>query len=114
MHFCPSCDHLLRDADRCCPHCGTCQPKRDLLTSTARAALMGLALGATACMPVAKYGGGDSFGYDSDTASTAVDADADGYPAATDCDDANADIHPDATETPGDGVDSNCNDDDDT
>ena len=44
-----------------------------------------------------------------------TDADDDGYFAENDdCDDTDPDIHPDAEETPGDGVDSNCNDDDDT
>lgn len=49
-----------------------------------------------------------------DDTSTA-DVDEDGWTvAAGDCDDANAAIHPDAEETAGDGVDSNCNDADDT
>lgn len=50
-----------------------------------------------------------------------ADADEDGYGASTpaegtmgvepgtDCDDTDPDIHPDATELPGDGVDQNCN-----
>jgi hypothetical protein len=43
------------------------------------------------------------------------DNDGDGYSEAEgDCDDTNADIHPAATETPGDGVDSNCDGHDDT
>ena len=48
-----------------------------------------------------------------DTASW--DNDGDGYtPDEGDCDDDNADVHPGAEETPGDGVDSNCNGEDDT
>ena len=43
------------------------------------------------------------------------DNDGDGYtPEEGDCNDNNAEIHPDAEETPGDGVDSNCNGEDDT
>ena len=43
------------------------------------------------------------------------DNDGDGYtPEDGDCDDNNAEIHPDAREIVGDGVDSNCNGEDDT
>lgn len=43
------------------------------------------------------------------------DNDGDGYtPEDGDCDDNNPDVHPDAREIAGDGVDSNCNGEDDT
>lgn len=41
------------------------------------------------------------------------DADGDGYEDGLDCDDNDPDVHPDAVETPGDGVDSNCDGEDD-
>ena len=44
-----------------------------------------------------------------------TDNDGDGYSEADgDCDDDNASIHPGAEETPGDGIDSNCDGNDDT
>ena len=56
---------------------------------------------------------GDGFG-DPDVDWLACD-EPDGYVVDnTDCDDSNADVHPDAEEVAGDGVDSNCNDSDDS
>jgi hypothetical protein len=43
-----------------------------------------------------------------------LDADQDGYPTRNDCDDDNDAVYPGAPETAGDGVDSNCNGEDDT
>jgi M6 family metalloprotease-like protein len=40
------------------------------------------------------------------------DSDGDGFLPPADCDDTNPAIHPSARETPGDGIDSNCNGDD--
>jgi hypothetical protein len=42
------------------------------------------------------------------TSSFDYDDDQDGWKNDRDCDDADPNVHPGATETPGDGVDSNC------
>ena len=56
----------------------------------------------------------DSFRTFVDTSST-EDADGDGYsPSTGDCDDTVSSVYPTADETMGDGVDSNCDGEDDT
>jgi hypothetical protein len=71
-------------------------------------ALLGLTLGTSACISQDLYGVAIS-----DSALT--DADGDGYSRLEgDCDDEDATIHPEAEESPGDGIDSNCNGEDDT
>jgi hypothetical protein len=42
------------------------------------------------------------------------DLDGDGFTRDEDCDDTDATVYPGAPETPGDGVDSNCDGNDDT
>lgn len=103
---CPGCGTHIR-LDVCvCPFCGGRSCASDPRSSTRAAALLSLAL--VACGPIGgqtKYGVPDT-GFE--------DHDGDGWGAAVDCDDDDAAIHPEAVETPGDGVDSNCNQDDDT
>ena len=71
---------------------------------------MGLTIGASACVPQMKYGMPESLIFDS----VPVDADGDGFNADADCNDQDSAIHPEAPETPGDGIDSNCDNSDDT
>ena len=93
-------------SERSCAHCQAAPMGSATPLLAGAIALLGLGLGAcTDSSVVALYGVPDS-GY--------VDADADGVPARDDCDDENADIYPDAPETAGDGVDSNCDGEDDT
>jgi len=74
-------------------------------------ALLSLSIGATGCTDKDElfepaYGVAET-GFE--------DLDGDGYSSAEgDCDDEDENIHPEAEETPGDGVDSNCDGEDDT
>jgi hypothetical protein len=97
-----------------CPNCGELNPSHSgKIQRTAGAALLGLAL--TAAVPGCD--GPDSVTDDMpqpEYGIAFIDNDNDGWEEGEDCDDNNEDIHPEAEETPGDGVDSNCDGNDDT
>lgn len=111
LRSCPRCSIPAREG-AACPGCGAHVPSRSALLIPA---LLGLAL--AGC----DDGGGK------DDSSTAIalygsvatsDFDYDGYDSVDtggdDCDDSDANIHPGASETADDGVDSNCDGEDNT
>lgn len=106
---CGQCKLHVFDGSATCPHCGlVVQTEQDMsVRASAGAVLMGLLL--TGCD--GNLGGDDAvalYGME------VLDQDGDGYFEDEDCDDSDDTIHPEAEETPGDGVDSNCDGEDDT
>lgn len=118
MKACSTCGCYCRAADASCPHCGV-GFGGGLPARTSAALLLGLTVGAlNGCVSGSKYGVADSgfmaaeYGVPD---SGLLDSDEDGWTRADgDCDDTDATIHPEATETPDDGVDSNCDGEDNT
>jgi hypothetical protein len=108
MIVCSSCGthHRPRTV---CPHCA--DESAPAVASRAPAVVAAvLAMGLVAC-----NGGDDSAPEPQALYGVVVtDEDDDGYDAGADCDDADPAVHPGATETAGDGVDSNCDGNDDT
>lgn len=109
MLTCSSCGAHKRQGP--CPSCG-----RDATPNAPSAAFVLLGLALAGCSTSqALYGTVDT-GAIGDTSTT--DGDGDGFVADSaggdDCDDTDETVNPDADETPGDGVDSNCDGEDDT
>lgn len=107
---CRCCGTHVRDEAHRCPCCGG--DKAAKVVNTASAALLGLALsGCFIVHPQPKYGIANT---GEDSVDEPQDLDGDGYAEPEDCNDADAAINPGATETPGDGIDANCDGGDDT
>lgn len=98
LNVCKTCQAVLAADSEC-----TCSTGPSTSRITLGVALMGLTL-AAGCPAevVAMYG------------VPLEDFDEDGYFDFEDCDDEDENIYPGAEETPGDGVDSNCDGEDDT
>lgn len=103
---CTHCEEVTLSHKRC-DHCGSLLGSH---LSTKAVALLGLTA-TIGILPACKYG---TATYEPDTSQPFIDQDGDGYSEDDDCNDADETIHPTAEETVGDGIDSNCNDDDDT
>ena len=120
MLTCSNCGVLGREG--ACPGCGEAITARTAAGAARRAVvLLGLALGPMTGCAVSMYGIAvkpDCCETGSDDTSAMVDEDDDGFVDANtggnDCDDTDPNVTPDAVETAGDGVDSNCDGEDDT
>lgn len=106
---CPCCGTHVTAEGHDCPACGNSHAKA--VVTTAAAAMLGLAL--TGCI---KTNGQSDYGIAESRFESQVDQDldGDGFLDPDDCNDEDPDINPAAPETPGDGIDSNCDGSDDT
>jgi hypothetical protein len=106
---CPACAELVFLNTCRCPHCGEAKVCR-ARTLPATALLMGLTLASTGCNQKgqADYSGAATTDYEEES----NDRDDDGWEKELDCDDSDSRVHPEAPEVPEDGIDSNCDGDD--
>lgn len=119
MHPCPSCSTPVPRSGAC-PHCGV-TGSSSAWRSLKTVGILGLTALSTSCIAQSLYGAPPDM-------AMWVDRDGDGASWCTrgntclgerpkdqlDCDDTDPAVHPGATETAGDGIDSNCNGEDDT
>ena len=110
MMICNHCGEVHYKGEKICPHCNSSVIQRRSPTSTI-AILLGLGL--VGCDNI-KSDPQPLYGVALDSSDIFIDEDGDGYMQDEDCDDQDANIHPEADETPEDGIDSNCNNEDDT
>ena len=114
MNPCPSCAcHVMASACSCA-HCGVKLKTCSAVSYTTAAALLGLTA-VSGCFKIAQPEYGVAIPMDTSSwQDSGLDEDGDGWTTPEDCDDDDADVHPEATETPGDGVDRDCDGADDT
>ena len=117
MHSCASCSELMMNNTCLCPHCGS----KRVCASKGRSSLptAALILGLTAACSLTPNNNTDDTWEPQPAYGVPetgwVDEDGDGVTIRDgDCDDGDATIFPGAAETVGDGIDSNCDGNDDT
>lgn len=104
-HLCDTCGTLV--PGEACPHCTASVRPRSTATGT------GLAVGAVALLGLTFSACAGDGGVVALYGVEITDLDGDGYDDVDDCDDGDDSVYPGADETAGDGVDSNCDGEDD-